>query len=146
MRISITKLLQTLKDVGLLMTEEEEIAMREFTRNTVRLEVTVRTDGHRDIRGRSRELSMNGLFVMTCEQLKPGTRCHITLTLSDNETAIETDGHVANVHDAGMGIAFDEMEPESFNHLRKLVLFNAKDYELVEQELGNHVGFKNRIG
>jgi len=124
---------------------DEETPMREFTRNTVRMEVVVTSDDHRDIHGRSRELSLNGLYVMTCDQLKPGTRCHVTMTLSDDTTRIHAEGEVANVHDSGMGIAFDEMEPESFHHLRKLVLFNAKDTNIVESEMNHHLGFKKRI-
>ncbi len=124
---------------------EEEIKMREFTRNIIRLEVVVTADGRPDIPGRSREISMNGLYVMCCDTLPPGTECTVTITLNDGTTRIESTGHVINIHDSGMGIGFDEMEPESFQHLRKLVLLNAPDPDIVETELGNHVGFKARI-
>ena len=123
----------------------EEIKMREFTRNVIRLEVQVSTDQQQEIPGRSREVSMNGLYVMCCDTLEPGTECTVTITLNDGTTRITSTGNVINVHDSGMGIAFDEMDPESFQHLRKLVLLNAPDPDIVEAELGNHVGFKARI-
>ncbi|MBI5136246.1 MAG: PilZ domain-containing protein [Nitrospirae bacterium] len=127
------------------MSEHDEIKTREFTRNEVRMDVVVRASGHPHIQGRSRELSMNGLYVLTCEHLAADTPCHVTLVLSDGKTTIEANAHVACTEPAGMGIAFDEMEPESFQHLRKLVLFNAKDHDLVEHEIENHIGFKTRI-
>lgn len=127
------------------MNEEEKIRQREFTRNPVHVATTVRDARGRAIPGETEELSLNGLFIRCAECLPLDSPCHVTLTLGDGLAHIEVDARVANVSARGMGIAFDEMEPESFAHLKRLVLYNARDLDQVEAEIENHVGFKARI-
>jgi hypothetical protein len=127
------------------MSDTDHIREREFTRNRVHVQATVHApDGH-VIPGHTEELSMNGLFVRCDEWLPEDSRCHVTLTLGDDEARIEVAARVANVTDSGMGLAFDEMDPESFAHLKRLVLYNAADPDRVEAEIENHLGFKERI-
>jgi len=127
------------------MHEDEKIRQREFTRNPVLVATTLRTDGGAFIVGETDELSMNGLFIRCAERLPVDTPCHITLTLGDGQARIDVRARVASGNDVGMGIAFDEMEPDSFAHLKRLVLLHAQDLERVNAEIDNHVGFKARI-
>jgi len=127
------------------MSETDYTRQREFTRNPVHVRATVRGADGREIPGHTEELSMNGLFVRCDEQLPEDSPCHVTLTLGDDEARIDVAARVANVTGSGMGLAFDEMDPESFAHLKRLVLYNAADLGRVEAEIENHLGFKERI-
>jgi hypothetical protein len=127
------------------MNDESYRRQREFTRNPVHVRVTVRAEDGTEIDGHSEQLSLNGLFVRSEDGLPVGSRCHVTLTLGDGASRIEVAAEVAHAERGGMGIAFDEMEPDSFAHLKRLVLFNARDPDRVEAEIENHLGFKDRI-
>ena len=127
------------------MSESDFIRQREFTRNPVHVHAIVKAEDGHAIAGRTEELSMNGLFVRCADRLPEGSRCHVTLTLGDGESRIEVAARVANVTDTGMGVAFDEMDPDSFAHLKRLVLYNAADHGRVGAEIENHLGFKERI-
>lgn len=128
------------------MSQDDKIRQREFTRNPVHVATTVCDAEGRAIPGQTEELSLNGLFIRCADRLPVDSPCHVTLTLGDGQARIEVQARVASTNEAGMGIAFDEMEPESFAHLKRLVLFNARDHlEQVEAEIENHVGFKARI-
>lgn len=127
------------------MSEDEFIRQREFTRNPVHVAATVQTAAGEEIPGHTDQLSMNGLFVRCSELLALDTPCRVTLSLGDGETRIEVAARVANVTEEGMGLAFDEMEPESYAHLKRLVLYNAVDLDQVEAEIENHLGIKDRI-
>jgi len=127
------------------MSDHDDIKVREFTRNEIHIHATVRSEYGPDIQGQTRVLSMNGVFVESECALPVDSHCHVTLTLGDGETHIDVEASVAHVYDDGLALAFEEMEPESFQHLRRLVLYNARDLNRVEEELENHVGFKTRI-
>ena len=43
-----------------------------------------------------------------------------------------------------MAVQFNEMETDSFVHLRNLVLYNSADTARVEQELRDHLGLRRR--
>jgi hypothetical protein len=127
------------------MTEDEKIRQREFTRNPVQVTTTLRTDEGAVIVGDTEELSMNGLFLRCERRLPVDTPCHLTLILGDGQARIDVEARVASHSPDGMGIAFNAMEPESFAHLKRMVLCNAQDLDVVNAEIENHVGFKARI-
>jgi hypothetical protein len=44
-----------------------------------------------------------------------------------------------------LGIAFTGMDTETFAHLKRLILFNASDFQRVTDEMESHAGFKSRL-
>ncbi|MDH4230322.1 MAG: PilZ domain-containing protein [Nitrospirota bacterium] len=130
----------------------DDTRQRKFTRNSIRLNVRLQptaggdTPSGAEISGSTRQISMNGLFV-ECPpgDLAVGTDCRVYLTLADTTTTLEMEARVANRRSSGLGVEFLGMDPESFAHLKRLVLFNASDFERVREEIGNHAGFKNRL-
>ncbi len=129
--------------------ETETIVMREFTRNRVNLTVQIHTADDAPIPlstvGTTRALSMNGLFVETDTPFPEGTCCDVALTLPDGATTLHVAAQVATVERLGMGLSFEQMDPDSYQHLRRLALYYAQDVEVVEAELRNHLGFKTRL-
>ncbi len=41
-----------------------------------------------------------------------------------------------------LAVEFTELDPDSYNHLRRLILSNAKDPEKAEQEFESHWGIR----
>ena len=89
---------------------------------------------------------MNGLFV-ECDpaDTETGSPCRVALTLSDDRTVIEMEARLVNRLSSGLGIAFTGIDTESFAHLKRLILFNASDYQRVSDEMDRHAGFKTRL-
>ncbi|MFQ5508196.1 MAG: PilZ domain-containing protein [Leptospirillia bacterium] len=118
---------------------------REFTRNKIRHQVLVRPENGEEIRAWCSQISMNGVLVESDVEVPMNTHCHITLTLGDGTSTIDIEARVVSHRNNRFGMAFLEMSPEDFQHLRNLNLYNADHPEQVESELDHHLGFKTRI-
>jgi hypothetical protein len=118
---------------------------REFTRVPVNCHVEVRS-GERSIPCTAmRTLSMNGMFVLTPEQLTIGTEWEINISLIEHEIEIELLGTVVRSYSDGVAFQFTKiLGPESYGHLRNLVLYNAADTDQVESEFETHAGIKRK--
>lgn len=127
------------------MSNDDSVNQREFTRNRVHFDVFITTGTGVEIHGVTREVSMNGMFVECDGRLAEDTPCHAAISLADGGVRVEVEAQVASVRSSGLGLAFCEMSPESFGHLRRLVLYNADDTARAQSELDNHIGFKTRI-
>jgi hypothetical protein len=126
---------------------DSKTEVREFTRARARIEARVASGDEIVIFGQTRDISLNGLYVICDERLPPGTPCRVILFLgeSQNQLAIRTRGRITRVDDSGMGIEITEIPVENFDHMRKLVLYNTGgNSEAVEQEFKTHLGIKRR--
>jgi hypothetical protein len=117
---------------------------RSFTRIPFRTAVRIdaggkiiRADGEFDI-------SMGGIRVPYAGSLPDGTRCRITVVLQEApaEVAIRAAGRITRTDEANLAVEFTELDPDSYSHLRKLILSNIKDPEKAEQEFQSHWGIK----
>jgi hypothetical protein len=115
---------------------------REFTRvsTEIEAEVTATVSGH------TRDVSVKGIYLFCRQPLPVGTPCRVALVVGGRQSPlrIEVTGRVVRVDDAGMAVEFSEMGVDSFDHLRRLVLYNSTDTDQVEQELKSHLGLKRR--
>jgi hypothetical protein len=118
---------------------------REFTRVVVNCAVTIMAD-HRPIECSSvHTLSMKGMLAPTHERLPEGMECEITISLVEHEIEINLMGIVVRNLPEGIAFQFTKiMGPESYAHLRNLVLYNATDTDQVEQEFENHSGLRKK--
>jgi Tfp pilus assembly protein PilZ len=118
---------------------------REFTRVPVNCTVSVLADGRPVPCSAVRILSMKGMLVATNEQLPVGKECEITITLVEHEIEIQLMGTVVNNNPNGIAFQFTKiMGPESYEHLRNLVLYNASDTDQVEREFESHSGLRKK--
>jgi c-di-GMP-binding flagellar brake protein YcgR len=121
---------------------------REFTRVSVELPGEVASEDFAAIHGQSRDVSLKGIFLVCDTPLPIDSACHIALFLGEqgNQTRIEAEGKVVRVDDAGIGIEFTVITGiDSYDHLRKLVLYNSSGKtEQIEEEFRNHAGLKRR--
>lgn len=118
---------------------------REFTRTPVHVAATVVARDGSGVEGRSRTLSMNGMFVECAGRLPTGAPCRVVLTLGDGAVRVEAEGRIATHTADGMGIAFERVAPEDFGHLKRLVLYHAPDMDRAEAEIAGHLGIKDRV-
>jgi hypothetical protein len=70
----------------------------------------------------------------------------LVLAGADPAVRIEVAGTVRRVAPGSLGIAFDEIDEESYVHLRSLILLNADNADHVEDEFESSVGLKRRAG
>ena len=121
---------------------------REFTRVTTRFSVEIEAEERTIESGRTQDLSMNGVFVVCEETLPLESNCRVTLRLGDPGSGIKiaAAGKVKRhgTEPPGFALQFSELDVESYEHLRQMVLLNSQDPDQVEQEISGHLGLKRR--
>ncbi len=111
---------------------------RKFTRVPVAMEVQVLSRNSLILSPSTKDVSMNGLFMITEKKLPVGSECQLTIFLGGRESQerIEIAARVVRETNEGMALQFKEfMGTNSFSHLRNLVLYNAQDAEKIENEI-----------
>jgi len=86
----------------------------------------------------TKNISMNGLFMITEKRLPVGSECQLTIFLGGRESPerIEIAARVVRETNEGMALQFKEfLGANSYNHLRNLVLYNAQDADRIEGEI-----------
>jgi len=103
----------------------------------VRFEVTatVRTD-QMSIGGMVDNLSMKGMFLTTGETLSCDGPLEISITLSGSSSTllIKLKGRAVRHTDTGVAIEFQEMDLDSFVHLRNIIAQNCDDPDALCEE------------
>ena len=120
---------------------------RDFSRVSVGFAVTIEADdGHLIESDLSRDVSMNGLFVVTDQRVPAGTDCQVTihLVVPGGGHRIGVAGHVTRIADDGFAVEFSEIPIDDYDHLRNLVLYNSEVVDRVEEEFDGHLGLKRR--
>jgi hypothetical protein len=118
---------------------------REFTRVPIHIQAIIQGDGQTIAGSGTENVSLKGLLVGCGETLPEGSNCRITLLLAGGQVRIEADATVVRAYENGLACQFTRiLGAESYEHLRKLVLYNAPDPEQIEDEFSHHVGLKKR--
>ncbi|MBN4053230.1 PilZ domain-containing protein [bacterium AH-315-L15] len=118
--------------------------LREYTRISMKVEVEVArlSDGKKRL-GETECVSMNGCFIDCTNPFPVGTECQATLFIGGRESELKVGvkGRIALVNDDGMAVAItSHLFMESYDHLHRLVLYNAKEEaERVEKEIETHL-------
>lgn len=109
---------------------------RSFTRVPFQADAVVR---HRDmeIRGRVKNLSLDGFLLETSEKIPIDEPIQGRLFISNGSTEFLTDfkGTVVRLADNAMGIRFSGMHVDSFVGLRKIIESMLDDEEKMRAEL-----------
>lgn len=110
---------------------------RKRTRVHLGAVVDVHATGARLLGLKSRDLSHKGVFVLGDLQLQNGQNCMITVHLmtgGDVGPQMNMEGRVVRSTGDGTAIDFVSMDPDTYMHLRNLILHNADDPEQAERE------------
>ncbi|MBN1848812.1 MAG: PilZ domain-containing protein [Deltaproteobacteria bacterium] len=85
----------------------------------------------------SKDISLKGMYVRTREKMPVGTYCdiRIILTGSTDNLFISLKGRIIRQDAFGLGIHFDSVDLDSFQHLKNLLMYNAPDPDAIEKEI-----------
>ncbi|MGA2027663.1 MAG: PilZ domain-containing protein [Syntrophobacteraceae bacterium] len=100
---------------------------RKNRRVPFQVEATVQI-GQSSIKGTVDNLSMKGMFLAG-ETLSGGSPLEISISLSGSSSllSMELKGRAVRLTEAGIAIEFQEMDLDSFTHLRNIVAQNTDD-------------------
>jgi hypothetical protein len=118
---------------------------REFVRVpfTTKAEIQI---GDLSIRSSSGiNISLNGLRLATEQSVADeGDACIIKIILKafDHHVIIEAQGQVARTGPGYLAVVFTELDPDSYLHLRQLIINNADDPLRAEEEFDTHWGIR----
>jgi hypothetical protein len=110
---------------------------RTRTRVPFHTQVDIQATGMKLRNLETRDLSHKGVFLLGDSPLQEGQGCTVSIHLSGNEATtpvLHMEGKVARITKDGTAIDFISMDPDTYMHLRNLVLLNADDPEKVERE------------
>ncbi len=120
---------------------------REFIRVPVQVRAEVSGGGLSITSPATQNLSLKGLRLTCSERLPEGTACQIRLILGEGEILIDAEGTVVQCYPDGLAFQFSRLLGlESFEHLRKLLLYNASEPEQVENEFKDATGIHRHAG
>lgn len=119
------------------------VEKRRKTRVDFRTQVTVKADNEQIVvmNADSKDISMNGLFVVTGKKIEIGNDCDVEVALTglagQYAITVGIKGVVVRHSDEGFGIEFTSIDIASWNHLRNIILYNAEDPDKIEQEISS---------
>ncbi|MCF8067804.1 MAG: PilZ domain-containing protein [Desulfobacterales bacterium] len=97
-------------------------------------DVVIKTeDSEYNVKGSSKDLSINGILILMDEDLVEGTKCDIEVLLSGvtKRIALEMKGSVVRSDESGIAITFHSMDLDSYSHLKNIVRYNTEDCDSV---------------
>ncbi|MCB2189385.1 MAG: PilZ domain-containing protein [Deltaproteobacteria bacterium] len=110
---------------------------RRRTRINLRTKVDLSTMGAKLCDVQSRDLSHKGVYLEGNLPLSEGQSCYLTIHLFGEGVEVpdlHMEGKVIRVTPQGCAVDFVSMDPDTYMHLRNLVLFHAEDPESAERE------------
>ncbi len=123
---------------------------RGFTRIPFHTEVEVRAGGSIARSKDGFDVSMSGLSLavesLDAAAFAPGVPCEIRILLSASadQVPIEARGVIIRSAPGDLAVEFSELDLDSYQHLRLLILNNTAEPEKAEREFASHWGIKPR--
>ena len=112
-------------------------ATRTFTRVPVHISAHVHTPDGRTVLGRVHDISLGGVSIETDDRIALDARCSVELLLHAGDARLEISlvGHVVRQGEGFVAFATDAIDPDGYEHLLKLLLYNAPDAHRFEEEV-----------
>ncbi|MBF0117912.1 MAG: PilZ domain-containing protein [Desulfobacterales bacterium] len=81
------------------------------------------------IDGSSKDLSLNGVFINTTENIPTGEKCSVEVHLSGmtEDITLEMKGKTTRKDKGGIAVAFESMDLDSYTHLKNIVKYNSSN-------------------
>jgi len=116
---------------------------RLFSRVNFQVSATISTATHR-FHGQVENLSMNGMFMVTDEQLQPGEAVDISILLNGTspEIDIAISARVSRIVEKGIAFTFDKIDLDSYMHLKNIVTYNIDDADKILEEINHAIDEK----
>jgi hypothetical protein len=127
------------------MTDSAQEEKRAFLRVPFTTEVLIKTAAGVIRSTTEIDIGLKGLRIPV-EQTPPpaGTPCEVKITLHASEPAvvIEAAGAVVRSGPESLAVEFEELDLDSYHHLRQLITSNAADPEQADREFAAHWGLR----
>jgi len=83
--------------------------------------------------GSSRDLSLNGIYLKTDDDVPVGAECAIEISLFGMTEALllKMQGIIVRKEMSGIGISFNSMDLDSYAHLKNIVRYNSADPDII---------------
>ena len=111
---------------------------RRRTRVHFKTQVVLKT-GSSEIKADAKpsDISLKSMFITTDEKIPVGTPCDIEIVLSGttSKLALNIKAVIARQDKDGLGITFESMDVDSYFHLKNVVMYNASDPDVIEEEM-----------
>lgn len=116
---------------------------RLFSRVNFQVSATISTATRR-FHGQVENLSMNGMFMVTNEQLQPGEAVDISIVLNGTspEIDIAISARVSRIVAEGIAFTFDKIDLDSYTHLKNIVTYNIDDADKILEEINHAIDEK----
>ena len=116
---------------------------RNFTRIIFQSEAVVRYNDE-IIEGDIGNLSLRGMLFLTSHELPAGSLITIKILLSgsSSELSVNLRGRVVRCFQGTLAVEFQEMDLDSFIHLKNIILYNTGDDQEVEEEFHRYLQSK----
>ncbi len=121
---------------------------REFSRVSVQVKVEIDWDSEQ-FSAMAYDVSLNGVRIKSDARFDPEKLCSIRLILGDDGDGVEPiviQAHGCAVRSDGEFVAvhFNDLDLEGYEHLKRLILYNAVDLEQVDREFNAHIGLHKK--
>jgi len=119
------------------------MSTRKFSRVNFRIAATVSISTGQ-FQGEVQNLSLNGMFLATGEQLPVGATAKIDISLSgiDPEISVQVAAAVSRVTENGIAFTFDKTDLDSYTHLKNIVSYNTDDADQIIEEMKHAIDEK----
>ena len=73
--------------------------------------------------------SLKGMFVKSKKKLLEGSTCQAEIILSGSSSnlRLKITGTIIHNTDDGLGIRFDALDPDSYFHLKNIIMYNSPE-------------------
>lgn len=90
------------------------------------------------------DISLNGIFILTKKRFALHDKCDLTLTLNSKvaNLTLRLKCEVIRETNEGFAVTFEEMDIETYQHLKNIVLYNSDDPEAFLKQCQERPGFK----
>ncbi|MBL7648558.1 MAG: PilZ domain-containing protein [Candidatus Hydrogenedentes bacterium] len=115
---------------------------RRFSRVTAIFDVSLTRDDGIFLAGTLRDIAVQGAFIICEPAMELGTPVEVTILLHGgiDDIPVKARATVVRREEGGLGVHFTEVDIESVEHLRNIITFNAREPDIVWEEMqGGHL-------
>ena len=87
------------------------------------------------------DISMTGVFIRSGQLIPAGSKCRVRLS-NESGLLIDIEGEVCRVDADGMAVQFTSINVDDYQHLQRLVQYNADNADRVAEEIDDTPGIR----
>ena len=117
---------------------------RRFTRVRFKVKARLTIDEQRYTTDRLDNLSVGGCLLPLEGEIRSGAACQLKILMggASSHLNINVEGEVVRSTSGQTAVKFIRIEPDSLYHLQNIVLYNADEPDIVEQEIDVRPGIR----